>query len=479
MIEPHAFRRTKPRYTLLATILVVVGVIASVLNFPVAASAAASATVMVQTQRMSDASLTSTQNGWYAKGAVLQLSCYKRGQSVKGFYSPYIAGGWDNLWYKVSDGYFVADVDINTGSNNPVTAECPPAGPSPVSIDTNAWFTLTARNSGMVLDLRGGSSANGTAVQQYAKNGSNAQKFRFIAADGGYYRIASALNTNQVLDVAGAGTANGTKTQVWAWGGGANQQWMAVDAGNGYINLRPRHVGRCLDVPGGSTAASVQLQIYDCNGTSSQQFLRTPVGSVNTPVGSGSCDYVQSGSNYIKSVGAGKVLGTYSLNGWMVAVCGPRPSFDGGSVGAAGLGVNPFGGTPTVNDLDGYQCTELAARWLYYVYGAKLANSAGIYTGGNGKDVVNNYANSFPDKFVKYNNARTNPPAVGDVISFNTGTVAGHVGVVYSVNINASGAGSVEILEENSGRTGGAAGKSSYQVTNWKIEQAVNWLHKK
>lgn len=81
-------------------------------------------TVMVQTQRMTKSTLNSTQVGWYAKGSHLNLICYERGMYVKGYYSPYIPGGWDNLWYKVSDGYWVADVDIQTASNNPVTPAC-------------------------------------------------------------------------------------------------------------------------------------------------------------------------------------------------------------------------------------------------------------------------------------------------------------------------------------------------------------------
>jgi hypothetical protein len=88
-------------------------------------------TVMARTQRMSDANLTSSQAGWYEASARLQLSCYKHGQSVKGYYSGSVGnGGWDDIWYQVSDGYFVADIDINTGSNSPVTGACaaPPAG---------------------------------------------------------------------------------------------------------------------------------------------------------------------------------------------------------------------------------------------------------------------------------------------------------------------------------------------------------------
>jgi hypothetical protein len=250
------------------------------------ASAATTGRVMATTQRMSAATLNSSQNGWYAAGSAVALSCFVRGQSVKGYYSPYIAGGWDNLWYKASDGYFLADVDLSTGSNNPVTGACGSSAPAPaaVSVDTNTWFMLTARNSGKVVDVRGASSSNGTAVQQYSINRTNAQLWRFVSTDSGYYRIVSALNGNDVLDVSGGGTGNGSRVQIWGWAGGTNQQWLPVDAGNGYLTLMPRHVtSRCLDVPGGSTSSSVQLQIWDCNGTASQQYLPTAVGTIGDP----------------------------------------------------------------------------------------------------------------------------------------------------------------------------------------------------
>ncbi|MHA7666808.1 M23 family metallopeptidase [Mycolicibacterium sp. HS_4_1] len=100
-----------------------------------AAVADASATVKAKTQRMSAANLTSAQNGWYNPGDRLTLVCSTRGQAVKGFFSFNIPnGGWDNLWYKTSDGNYVADVDIETGTLNVVAPECttpPPAANPP------------------------------------------------------------------------------------------------------------------------------------------------------------------------------------------------------------------------------------------------------------------------------------------------------------------------------------------------------------
>ena len=431
--------------------------------------------VMATTQRMTGPHLSSYyQHGTYSAGTSVTLYCYQRGQSVKGYYSPYISGGYDNLWYQTSDGHWIADVDINTGSNSPVVGSCAK------SVDTNQWYELVSKNSGKAIDVAGGSTANGTRLQQYTRNNTSSQRFRFVATSSGYYRIVPKTNSRQGWDIKGGSTSNGAKAQVWSYGGSTSQQFKIQRMAGGGYRLTPRHVtNRCLDVPGSSKNNSVQLQIWTCNSATNQTFYlnaKSPVSTVKN-VGSGVCDYVKSGGNYVK--GDGKELGTYTLAGWRLPVCGPRPNYDGGLVGAAGRGVDPFGGTPDTGDLDGYQCTELTARWLYRVYGAKYANAAGNYNGGNGKDVVNNYAARFPTLFTKLSDARTSPPKAGDVISFNTGDSIGHVGIVYSVSIDASGNGGVVVLEQNSARSGGSVGKSTYTVRGWKVEQAINWLRKK
>lgn len=124
-----------PRRTTVKPLAVAAAVVVVLTAQIVVAGAAEAApnrgTPAVTTQRMTDATLTSTQHGTYAKGGALVLECYKRGQSVKGAFSPWIPGGWDNLWYRVNDGHYVADVDLSTGSNEPVTGPCPPPTPPP------------------------------------------------------------------------------------------------------------------------------------------------------------------------------------------------------------------------------------------------------------------------------------------------------------------------------------------------------------
>jgi hypothetical protein len=107
-------------------------------------------TVMVaKTQRMSGASLKTKQHGWYYKGSRLKLSCYVRGQSVFGW-----GGGPSNLWYRVSDGKYVADIDLYTRSNNPITGPCssPPAS-SPSSTLSSRVDAFVKRWNGKYADF--------------------------------------------------------------------------------------------------------------------------------------------------------------------------------------------------------------------------------------------------------------------------------------------------------------------------------------
>lgn len=443
----------------------VIALVAALLHVPTAGYAASpTALVKVNTQRMTDATLKSTQVGWYTAGQRITLVCYKRGQAVQGYYSPYIPGGWDDIWYKVSDGYWVADVDIDTGSNSPVTPACTTAPPAPTSasVDTNAWYTLTPRVSSLKVDVRGGSTANGSWIQQYSANSTASQRFRFVANGDGTYRIVTALSGSKVMDVAGGATTNGAKVQLWTWTSVNQQRWQVLNATTaGFVTLKPKHAtSRCLDVPGASTRSGVQLQIYTCNNTTSQQFKLTKVGVV-TPT-AGACNAFTGATT----------LGTFNVAGYKLPVCGPRPDWDGTKWAA--YSVRPYSGAPTWHP--GYQCAELSARWLYHRYGVASISA-------NGAQVVDRYATTYSTKFSKIGNGTANrAPRPGDVISFSSRSTFsdfGHVGVVVNASVSASGNGYIEVAEQNYGGNNG--GLHKYTVTAWKVQGQngliyIKWL---
>jgi hypothetical protein len=170
------------------------------------AHADASANVKTKTQRMSDANLGSQQNGWYNAGDQLTLVCSKRGQAVKGFFSFNIPnGGWDNLWYKTSDGNFVADVDIETGTLNDVANDCGAGGPA----------SAPAPSSGLRWPLDNVNVIQGFGADPafYAQFGQNGHNGLDLAASPGTPVYAA---------------SDGTVTFE---GHGAESPWMGKEAG--------------------------------------------------------------------------------------------------------------------------------------------------------------------------------------------------------------------------------------------------------
>ncbi|MBV2353961.1 RICIN domain-containing protein [Streptomyces sp. J2-1] len=153
------------------------------------------------------------------------------------------------------------------------------AAPAAVQALPSSWATVTNSGSGKCLDARAAATANGTAVQQYTCNSSNAQQWSFTTTSDGYVRINNRGDANQVLDVTNVSTADNAGVQLWTYSGGNNQQWQAVDDGGGAYHFVNRNSGKCLDVPGASTADSVQLAQYTCNGTAAQRFQVSSVGS--------------------------------------------------------------------------------------------------------------------------------------------------------------------------------------------------------
>jgi hypothetical protein len=98
----------------------------------------------------------------------------------------------------------------------------------PGEITPGVSYTVTNRATGKCVDARAAASANGTVVQQYSCNGTNAQRFQFQPTSGGFGRVNSQLNLNQVLDVTDVSAVDGAPIQLWAYGGGNNQQWQWV-----------------------------------------------------------------------------------------------------------------------------------------------------------------------------------------------------------------------------------------------------------
>ncbi|MFI5610680.1 ricin-type beta-trefoil lectin domain protein [Amycolatopsis sp. NPDC051903] len=113
---------------------------------------------------------------------------------------------------------------------------------------------------GKCVDVAGADSANGTKIDLYTCNGTNAQQW---TATGGTLQALG-----KCMDVAAAGTASGTKVQLYDCNGTAAQQWTHTSA-NQLVNTGS---GKCLDATGPSSADGTQLQIWTCTGAANQAW---------------------------------------------------------------------------------------------------------------------------------------------------------------------------------------------------------------
>ncbi|MET8996233.1 ricin-type beta-trefoil lectin domain protein [Amycolatopsis sp. NPDC004169] len=112
---------------------------------------------------------------------------------------------------------------------------------------------------GKCVDVAGAATTNGTTVDLYTCNGTNAQQW---TASTGTLRALG-----KCLDVAAAGTANGSRVQLYDCNGTGAQQWTR----SGTQLLNPAS-GKCLDATGPSSADGTPLQIWTCTGAANQSW---------------------------------------------------------------------------------------------------------------------------------------------------------------------------------------------------------------
>ncbi|MCW2642780.1 MAG: chitinase [Dactylosporangium sp.] len=114
---------------------------------------------------------------------------------------------------------------------------------------------------GKCVDVSSANSANGTQVQLWTCNGTNAQTWN-VGTDGTIRALG------KCLDVSSGSTADGAKVQIWDCNGTGAQQWVA-NAAKDIVNPQS---GKCLDATGPSSADGTPLQIWSCSGGANQKW---------------------------------------------------------------------------------------------------------------------------------------------------------------------------------------------------------------
>ena len=165
-----------------------------------------------------------------------------------------------------------------------------------------------------------------------------------------------------------------------------------------------------------------------------------------------------SGSAFCASPAPGAYnLGSHFDNVW---ACGPIPGSGTPDYGDA------FESSPW-----GFQCTELANRFLWEAWGISPIFGAAL-DGANFAATVHADYPSVPDIA---NGTPGQPYLPGDIVSFSGSSLEpdGHVAVVIASTEDGSGNGQVTVMEENAS----SSGQETLTVSNWMLQKAPgSWV---
>ena len=131
-------------------------------------------------------------------------------------------------------------------------------------------------NSGLSMDVRGGSVDDGALLQQFTTHNGPDQRWHLVPTNGVEKPNSVAIvsvNSGKALDVPSGSHDSNVLIQQYTLHGGSNQRWQFVASTDGQsVEILNDESGLALDVPNGSTTPGTPIQQYTPHGGPNQQW---------------------------------------------------------------------------------------------------------------------------------------------------------------------------------------------------------------
>ena len=176
-----------------------------------------------------------------------------------------------SLSLDVKGGNFASNSNVQVKSSNGSAAQRFRLRATSATVDNGTYFIRMASHPGAVLDVSGGSYADGANVQIWQNNDSGAQKWNFSRNGDGSYNIVNAAS-GKALDVKDAAVSSGTNIQQWSRNGSAAQRWYIDYVPGGFKLSSALNGAFAVDVSGGNAANGSNVALFASNDTSAQRF---------------------------------------------------------------------------------------------------------------------------------------------------------------------------------------------------------------
>ncbi|WP_342421516.1 RICIN domain-containing protein [Paenibacillus sp. FSL E2-0178] len=143
------------------------------------------------------------------------------------------------------------------------------------------YYYIKNKNSGLYLDVVNGSATDGTNIQQWSYNGSDAQKFRIMYyGNGDYYILTGNTAYASGIDVFEGSSADGANIDQWTYWGGTMQLFRIQQNADGTVAFltKASNYTAAMDVADGSTANGANIQQWNYWGGDMQKWELVKAG---------------------------------------------------------------------------------------------------------------------------------------------------------------------------------------------------------
>ncbi|MCC8111588.1 MAG: RICIN domain-containing protein [Ruminococcus sp.] len=153
------------------------------------------------------------------------------------------------------------------------------------TVDTDYTYMIKNYNSGLYMDIDGGTKTDGTNVQQWgADSSASYNTWTLVSAGNGYYYIISLLGDGQTwyLTVDDGSSTSGTNVAIYTNDGTSAQLFKFVENSNGTYTIYTKSSKDtcCLEVVDYSTASGANIVQATSDSGSNQYWILEKIDSI-------------------------------------------------------------------------------------------------------------------------------------------------------------------------------------------------------
>jgi hypothetical protein len=141
---------------------------------------------------------------------------------------------------------------------------------------SGATYEISVKHSGLAVEVYGGTSNNGDAIDQWPYGGNTNQQWVITDIGGGVYKIINSRSGKALVVQNASASATALIIQYdYTSATPNNDQWLLQDAGGGYYQLINQNSNLALDMTQASQTPGTQFEQWYQTGGDNQKFLFT------------------------------------------------------------------------------------------------------------------------------------------------------------------------------------------------------------